>query len=156
MNINDKIHQMESDQWLIDKMLIVFHKTFLTRKAQMQALINLVREYDGMLMAKNTELAEMEARKLEAQSNLREVAMQEIVKYAKLYGYEQAKNDRLRAAIEQAPHAWNCTYVLDSGTIIRYGVAPCNCWKADALRAAGVGEGGRKHKHKRREPGKES
>lgn len=43
----------------------------------------------------------------------------------------------LRAAIEQAPHAWNCTYVLDSGTIIRYGVAPCNCWKADALRAAG-------------------
>ena len=45
--------------------------------------------------------------------------------------------DRPRAAIEQAPHAWNCTYVLDSGTIIRYGVAPCNCWKADALRAAG-------------------
>ena len=45
-------------------------------------------------------------------------------------GYGEDEIDRLRAAIETAPHAPHC---LGSVALGRPSAYPCNCWKRDAL-----------------------
>lgn len=88
---------------------------------------------DGLMNNHRIKLIEERIKVLERE---RDEAQRELKVYRGIVGFTENEKDgellRLRAAIEEAPHSPYCRSKLRSAPM------PCDCWKRDALKGAGL------------------